>query len=70
MVCDKTCKWICIVAYIISAISAIVCSFNHLVPSKKIDIPKAFSVIALIGGLVTLICGIRWALRAEGKSVL
>ena len=70
MVCDKTCKWICITAYVLAAIGAILCSFNHLVPSKKIEIPKAASVLYLIGGIVTLICGIRWALNAEGKSVI
>ncbi len=70
MVCDKTCKWICIISYVLAAIGAIVCSFNHLVPSKKIDIPKALSVIYLIAGISTLTCGIRWALNAEGKSVI
>ena len=70
MVCDKTCKWICILGYVLAAIGSIICSFNHLVPSKKIEIPKIASIIFLIGGIISLVCGIRWALKAEGKSVI
>ena len=70
MVCAKTCKTICIISYIIAALGAILCSWNHLLPDKKINIPKPLSILYLIGGLMTLACGIRWALNAEGKSVI
>jgi len=70
MVCDKTCKWMCIVSYIIAALGAIICSWNHLVESQKVEIPKGFSIVCLIGGVITLICAIRWTFRAETPNVL
>lgn len=70
MICKQTCKTVCILAYILAAIGAIVAGYNAIRPSdKQFKLPKTLSIIYAIGGIVTLICAIRWMLNKEGSSL-
>jgi hypothetical protein len=62
--CIKECKWICIIAYILASLGAMVYA-NNQVNKKKLVIPKAVSVLYGIGGIVTLVCAIKWALMKK-----
>ena len=65
--CTKQCKVICIIGILLAILNALICSMNHLVLTKKIDIPKWFSVMSLVGGIVALVCTIRW-MRMKSSS--
>jgi hypothetical protein len=67
MACSPACKWICIIAYILAAIGAILCMMNHI-RTKKIDIPKPLAIAYGIGGIVTLTCALTWAFKKEQKN--
>ena len=67
--CLENCKWMCISVYVIAAIGALICAYNHLrTEGKAIELPKKAYYILAIGALGTLWCAGRWALRAEGKG--
>lgn len=58
--CIKECKWICIVAYILASLGAVVYA-NNKVNKKQLEVPKPVAILYGIGGIVTLICAIKWA---------
>lgn len=69
MVCKETCKIVCITAYILAALGAIVAGYNKLRPTAEINIPKSLTILYMLGGIVTIICAVRWMLNKEGQSV-
>jgi len=69
MACTQTCKFTCITGYLIAAIAALVWGYNYFVNAdKQIIVPKPVAIAYIVGGLITLWCGVRWALRAEGSA--
>ena len=66
--CLENCKWMCISAYIIAAVGALICAYNHLrTKGDPIQMPIWAYYILAIGALGTLWCAGRWAMGAEGK---
>ena len=71
MACANTCKFTCITGYIIAAVAVLVWGYNHFVNTEKqIHVPKPVAIAYIIAGLVTLFCGVRWALRQEGSTLV
>ena len=68
MVCKQTCKIVCITAYILAALGAILAGINAI-RKEQINVPKALNVIYMVGGIVTLVCAVRWMLNKEGQSI-
>lgn len=60
MSCTKQCKVICIIGILVVTLNALICSLNHTVLKTKIDIPKWFSILSLVAGIVALVCTLRW----------
>jgi hypothetical protein len=69
MVCKQTCKTVCIVAYILASLGAIVAGYNAVRTEKQVKLPKALTIVYALGGIVTLICALRWAFNKEGTSL-
>lgn len=64
--CLENCKWMCITAYIVAAIGALICAYNHLRTSgNPIILPKWGYYLVALGALVTLYCAITWAAGSE-----
>ncbi len=68
MVCDNTCKWICIIAYVLASLGSIV-YYSKQVAKRSFEVPNSVITLYAIGGLVTLGCAIKWALVKQAKSI-
>jgi hypothetical protein len=66
--CLASCKWICIVAYILASLGAIMLAVNTF-KKEPIQIPKVLIVLYLIGAIVTLVCSARWAFSKPSSKV-
>lgn len=74
---ECTRKWICIPAYIIVAVCALLCAYNKLelpgyktinmdllyLKSDNKVVRKTIDVVLLIAAIVTLTCAIGWMIR-------
>ena len=49
--CLENCKWMCITAYVIASIGALICAYNHLrTQGKAVELPKwAYYVLGAEG---------------------
>ena len=65
MVCVGTCKWFCILAYVLASLGSLVL-YAKQVAKKKVEIPDTLVTIYAIGALYTLYCSVRWTL-AQSK---
>jgi len=74
---ENTRKWICIPAYIITALCALFCAYGNLglpfhnninmnllyLHSKNTTMKNIINIILLIAALITLNCAMGWMLR-------
>ena len=60
MVCVGTCKWFCILAYVLASLGALVL-YAKQVAKKTFQIPDTLVTIYAIGALYTLYCSGRWS---------
>lgn len=70
MACISECKWLCITAYVLAALGALVLAYNLLCPlgiKSPFKPPVALTWAYFIGAVITLYCGLRWAFMMEGK---
>lgn len=62
--CSTTCKWVCIVAYVLASLGAIVLYKNR--QGEWLNVGENLVTLYAIGGVVTLGCALQWAMKKDG----
>lgn len=67
MACSSSCKWICIVSYILASLGALVLYKNR--QGEWLDVSENLVTLYAIGGVVTLGCALQWAMKKDDGAI-